>query len=115
MPEGEPPVIPEEDLEKYLDSLVWQEDANCVNKDRDMFFPGKNENTVAAEAKAVCKGCDKKVAWACLEYAVRDPKTLGIWGGTSERERLKIRKQRNADASDEQAIQEESGLDYLES
>ncbi len=92
MPEGELTIAPEELSDEYLESFVWQEGANCVNKDRDIFFAGQGENAAVAEAKAVCADCD--VRMVCLEYAVRNPQTLGIWGRTTARERREIRKQR---------------------
>jgi WhiB family transcriptional regulator, redox-sensing transcriptional regulator len=32
----------------------------------------------------------------CLEYALANSEKFGIWGGMSERERRRIRRQRNA-------------------
>jgi WhiB family redox-sensing transcriptional regulator len=34
------------------------------------------------------------VKWECLEYALRHGEKFGIWGGMSERERRRIRRQR---------------------
>lgn len=46
-------------------------------------------------AKRICLGCP--VQRECLEYAV-DNGEAGVWGGTSERERRRIRRQREHDA-----------------
>ena len=43
-------------------------------------------------AKAFCAGC--VVREDCLEYALRNGEKFGIWGGMSERERRRIRRQR---------------------
>lgn len=94
MPEGELTIAPEELSDEYLNLFAWQEKANCANKDRDIFFAGQGENAKVAEAKAVCEECDVRMVMVCLEYAVRNPQTLGIWGGTTARERCDIRKQR---------------------
>ena len=68
----------------------WQERANCLGVDPDLFFPERGAST--KEAKAVCGGCEVKSE--CLEYALRHGEKFGIWGGMSERERRRIRRQR---------------------
>jgi WhiB family redox-sensing transcriptional regulator len=40
----------------------------------------------------VCRGCE--VREQCLEYALINGEKFGIWGGLSERERRRIRRQR---------------------
>jgi hypothetical protein len=49
------------------------------------FFPGRGES--AAPAKAVCRRCP--VRSACLEFALEHD-AVGIWGGTSERQRRQL-------------------------
>ena len=44
------------------------------------------------EAKEVCRGC--VVREDCLEYALVQGEKFGIWGGMSERERRRLRRQR---------------------
>ena len=44
------------------------------------------------EAKEVCRGC--VVREECLEFALQNGEKFGIWGGLSERERRRIRRQR---------------------
>jgi WhiB family redox-sensing transcriptional regulator len=68
----------------------WQERANCLGVDPDLFFPERGAST--REAKGVCAGCEVRVE--CLEYALRNGEKFGIWGGMSERERRRIRRQR---------------------
>ncbi len=68
----------------------WQERANCLGVDPDLFFPERGAST--REAKAVCKGCE--VRDDCLEYALANGEKFGIWGGLSERERRRVRRQR---------------------
>ncbi|MBA3653812.1 MAG: WhiB family transcriptional regulator [Actinobacteria bacterium] len=59
-----------------------------------MFFPvgstGPALNQIDA-AKAVCRGCD--VQSECLEFALATNQEAGVWGGTSEDERRRLRKQ----------------------
>ena len=68
----------------------WQEEANCLGVDPDLFFPERGAST--REAKAVCRSCEVRVD--CLEYALAHGEKFGIWGGLSERERRRIRRQR---------------------
>jgi len=46
-------------------------------------------------AKTVCEPCPFIIP--CLAYALKTPNTLGIWGGTSEQERRRIKKQKYRD------------------
>ena len=68
----------------------WWDEANCLGVDPDLFFPERGAST--REAKAVCRGC--VVSDECLEYALRNSEKFGIWGGMSERERRRVRRQR---------------------
>lgn len=68
----------------------WQDDANCLGVDPDLFFPERGAST--REAKEVCRGCVVRVQ--CLEFALQNGEKFGIWGGLSERERRRIRRQR---------------------
>lgn len=68
----------------------WQDEANCLGVDPDLFFPERGMDT--REAKEVCRGCI--VRESCLEYALSNGEKFGIWGGLSERERRRLRRQR---------------------
>lgn len=69
----------------------WMAHANCLGVDPGLFFPGRGEPT--EPAKSVCTGC--VVREPCLEYALAPPlQKHGIWGGMSERERRRLRRQR---------------------
>ncbi|MFP5487688.1 MAG: WhiB family transcriptional regulator [Acidimicrobiia bacterium] len=68
----------------------WQDGANCLGVDPDLFFPERGAST--REAKEVCRGC--VVREQCLEFALQNGEKFGIWGGLSERERRRIRRQR---------------------
>lgn len=67
----------------------WQEDALCAQTSPDEFFPEKGGST--RDAKRICNSCD--VRSDCLEYALDNDERFGIWGGMSERERRKLKKQ----------------------
>ena len=68
----------------------WQDQANCLGVDPDLFFPERGAST--REAKEVCRGCE--VRKQCLDYAMENGEKFGIWGGLSERERRRLRRQR---------------------
>jgi len=72
------------------DDHAWQDHANCLGVDPDLFFPERGAST--REAKEVCRGCE--VRHDCLEFALQNGEKFGIWGGLSERERRRIRRQR---------------------
>ncbi len=81
------------------DGSGWQTAANCLGVDPDLFFPERGAST--KEAKSVCQGC--VVREDCLEYALANGEKFGIWGGLSERERRRIRRQRALDRAAEAA------------
>ncbi|HJL83711.1 MAG TPA: WhiB family transcriptional regulator, partial [Acidimicrobiales bacterium] len=70
--------------------IDWQEYSNCLGVDPDLFFPERGAST--REAKDVCRAC--VVRTDCLEFALQNGEKFGIWGGMSERERRRIRRQR---------------------
>lgn len=78
------------DVESLSHERGWQDQANCLGVDPDLFFPERGAST--REAKEVCKGCI--VRGECLEYALANGEKFGIWGGLSERERRRLRRQR---------------------
>jgi WhiB family transcriptional regulator, redox-sensing transcriptional regulator len=78
----------------------WQDLANCLGVDPDLFFPERGAST--KEAKEVCRGCVVKDD--CLEYALQNGEKFGIWGGMSERERRRIRRQRSLARSQPVAV-----------
>jgi WhiB family redox-sensing transcriptional regulator len=69
----------------------WQDFGNCKGVDPDLFFPERGAST--REAKECCRGCE--VRHDCLEFALQNGEKFGIWGGLSERERRRIRRQRS--------------------
>lgn len=75
--------------------LAWQDLANCRGANPDLFFPERGAST--RTAKSICRECS--VQGDCLEFAIVSSEKFGIWGGMSERERRKIRRQRALDAA----------------
>ncbi len=72
-----------------VEDLGWQERALCAQTDPEAFFPEKGGST--REAKKVCRACDVRAE--CLEYALSQDERFGIWGGLSERERRRLKRQ----------------------
>lgn len=68
----------------------WHGDAAC--RDMPDFFDGP-----VVAAKKVCNGCP--VVEECLADAMEHPWLQGVWGGTSERQRLAMRRRRAAAAA----------------
>jgi len=68
--------------------LTWQVGALCLQVDPEIFFPERGGSSKAA--RAVCRDCPVKAE--CLRYALANREQFGIWGGTSERERRRLRK-----------------------
>lgn len=71
------------------EALSWQTDALCAQTDPESFFPEKGGST--REAKRICESCE--VRSQCLDYALENDERFGIWGGLSERERRKLRRE----------------------
>lgn len=71
----------------------WRDDAACRDEDPDLFFPIGTTGPALmqeAEAKAVCGRCP--VREPCLRWAVEAGQDLGIWGGTNETERRRLKR-----------------------
>jgi hypothetical protein len=92
-------VLDARELEAVIDAAG---DARpCVNADPEAYFPelgthpakidGSRYREEQDRARTLCAGCP--VIGECLELALQTPsaRRYGIWGGTSEWERLAIR------------------------
>jgi WhiB family redox-sensing transcriptional regulator len=62
--------------------------ALCKDRDPLIFFPESGPGVIAA--KKICAQCPVKVA--CLNYALDNEIEHGIWGGTGQRERMRIKR-----------------------
>jgi WhiB family redox-sensing transcriptional regulator len=76
------------------DDADWRTNAACRETPPDLFFPvgttGSATDQIEA-AKRVCNQCDAQKS--CLEFALATNQESGVWGGTTEDERRKLRKQ----------------------
>jgi len=73
---------------------IWHEHGACRGLDPTIFYPGTEEEAVAA--KQVCDQCS--VREACLEFALGSRERDGVWGGATERERRRMIRQRRRTA-----------------
>ena len=71
---------------------AWMDDALCAQIGGDEWHPEKGGAT--RQALAVCWRCP--VREECLEYALVNEVSFGIWGGVPDFERRKLRAQRRA-------------------
>lgn len=74
---------------KTLAGLEWVDDrALCAQTDPERWFPDKGDN--AGPAVAICSHCP--LLEPCLSYALDDPATVGVWGGTTQIQRRRLRR-----------------------
>jgi WhiB family transcriptional regulator, redox-sensing transcriptional regulator len=74
------------------EDLRWQDQALCTQTDPAIFFVEKGAST--RPAKRVCMSCEVRAE--CLEYALDTDQMHGVWGGMSDRERRRLKRQRAA-------------------
>ncbi len=70
----------------------WRDAAACRDHDAELFFPIGEGGLFTEQitiAKAVCGTC--AVRAQCLERAMTGAES-GVWGGTTERERRRLRR-----------------------
>lgn len=89
------PILPADypDFEEFGDPL-------CSQGDPDAFFPEERPDgnmmpnrlayPMERQAKMSCFECPYRMR--CLEYALKNQDLIGIWGGTTEFDRRKIRR-----------------------
>ena len=65
----------------------WREKARCKGSDTSVFFPERGGN--GTTAKLICYGCPVRIP--CAKFAVNNTLRDGIFGGFTDKERIKIR------------------------
>lgn len=82
-----------------IPDFILEDDANCASTDPEIFYaeeiyvPGKvmpigSKYAYESQAKSICHECP--LINKCLEFAL-DNYEMGIWGGTTERDRQRLR------------------------
>jgi WhiB family redox-sensing transcriptional regulator len=84
----------------------WFDHAKCKGLPGTLFYAEyQHNNSQVSEAKSVCLGTHQDhpgvcpVLQECLDYAIANGERYGVWGGTSERERRRIKRQRHREAA----------------
>lgn len=72
----------------------WRAEAACLGQDTALFFPDSDDRGDAA--LAICAACP--VRTDCLEWALDSRQDDGVWGGMVARDRVRLRRQRQAAA-----------------
>jgi WhiB family transcriptional regulator, redox-sensing transcriptional regulator len=77
--------------------MSWLERAACVGMDAEPFFGPDGERAQQREirearAAAICARCP--VQAQCLDYALDNSISYGIWGGLNRQERSRERRRR---------------------
>jgi WhiB family transcriptional regulator, redox-sensing transcriptional regulator len=73
----------------------WMAQGKCNDVPPSTFFPSDGVGVDAA--RRICEECPVRAP--CLEYALVNRIDHGVWGGTSERERRRILRQRRLTAA----------------
>lgn len=81
-------------MNNALETNAWMREALCRDYPPEHFFP--SDGVGVEVARRLCTQCPVKEP--CLEYALIERIDHGVWGGTSERERRRILRERRLTA-----------------
>jgi WhiB family redox-sensing transcriptional regulator len=73
---------------------AWMLQGLCRGLEAEVFFPPDSDGVETAQR--ICAECPVRVE--CLDHALRYAIADGVWGGTSQRERVRIRSRVHVDA-----------------
>lgn len=71
---------------------TWMDKSACKGASIDIFVPELADNRNIKAAKQFCQYCP--VRPQCFAYALANPELVGIWGGTTYRQRQELRKRK---------------------
>jgi WhiB family redox-sensing transcriptional regulator len=71
-------------------TAVWVSDGLCAQTDPEAFYPEKGKSPESA--RGVCRRCP--VQPECLEWALDSNQQYGVWGGTTAKQRQRMRRAR---------------------
>lgn len=69
----------------------WHQRGACKGETESFF---SYEDEIVAQARAICENCP--VREECLQMALAEPNLYGVWGGTTQAERRRLRRRRVA-------------------
>lgn len=81
-------------MKKMNQQVQWQQQGECQRGDTRLFFPtgsGGDSSSMVTKAKEICSRCVSREP--CLDWALFNDITEGIWGGKSSEERRQIKRQ----------------------
>lgn len=86
-------------VESIANNQPWTDRALCAQVDPEIFFPVRGGSTRGG--KQVCSNCPVRAqdfggTGECLQYALDRDERFGIWGGYSERERRRMKRETSA-------------------
>ena len=69
-------------------TILDRQDRSCLGTDPEIYVSDNlgDQNY----AKHVCLNCP--VVAQCLRYAMENPSLVGVWGGTSSKDRMRMRR-----------------------
>lgn len=70
---------------------TWIDEAICPQTDAEEFYP--EQGASAAVAKAVCRDCPVRIP--CLQFALDNSESHGVWGGFTPKERMRLGRGQN--------------------
>lgn len=75
------------------ETTTWQDHAECRGYPTDWWFPEKTDGPAGyTRARQVCATCP--AAADCLEHALHEPETKGMWAGRTPQQLVALRRQR---------------------
>lgn len=70
----------------------WKQHAACKGVDVSLFYMDRGDHSTLKMIRAMCETCP--VQTECLNYSIDMGEKHGIWGGKTEKQRRKIRRER---------------------
>lgn len=75
---------------RVLPTAPWMKNGACKGMDPMLFFPMDGHASLSEPAIRVCTHCIHKAK--CLHYAIEHQINDGVWGGTTGKDRIRIRR-----------------------
>lgn len=71
----------------------WRDSAACKGINPELMCPDNRDSDAVAIAKSICASC--VVCVECLDHAMSTRERFGVYGGLTERERMRLRRSGN--------------------